>query len=178
MVWEEGELQGKDSQPPTGLPLPWAGCLPLCLCLLLLVSHPWQHSDGESSWWRETLSIATKHVCPPPSVALMQSVHTSVKGIGVVLTGKQKPNIRSRLHSLFYAVFSNHRMTEWVACMLQALQNSRFPWHMAWALWHLAQTLACMEKGHPQEYLEILFVKRVLNGSWQFVIKTLRIHNN
>lgn len=49
---------------------------------------------------------------------------------------------------------------------------------MAWALWHLAQTLAFMEKGHPQEYLEMLFVKSVLNGCWQFVIKTLRIHNN
>lgn len=58
------------------------------------------------------------------------------------------PNIRCRLHSVqrTYAVFSNHRMTESMACTLQVLQNSRFPWHKAWALRQLAQTLAYMEK--------------------------------
>lgn len=65
MAWEEVELQGEDSQPlpgtltPPSLPSPLS---PSPLSLLLPVSHPWQRSLTKSSWWRETLSTATKRV--------------------------------------------------------------------------------------------------------------------
>lgn len=143
-----GAAGGRLWQPPTGLPLPWAGSLPLCLCLLLPVSHPWQHSDGEQLM--EGNTFHSNKACPssPPSVNPTQSAHTPLKRTVVVSGGKQMPNIRCRLHSVqrTYAVFSNHRMTESMACTLQVLQNSRFPWHKAWALRQLAQTLAYMEK--------------------------------
>lgn len=46
-LWLWRPNKGEDLQLLTGLPHPWAGCLPLCLCLLLPVSHPWQHSGRE-----------------------------------------------------------------------------------------------------------------------------------
>lgn len=112
MVWEEVEQQGEDSQLLTGLPLPWlAASLSACASSYLLVTRG--STLTECSWWRETLSIATKHVRPPPSVNLMQSAHTSVKRIVVVSGGKQVPNIDVDFSvQRTYAVFSNHRMTE------------------------------------------------------------------
>lgn len=179
IAWEEVKLQGEDSRLLTlGSPFPeLAATLSACASSYLLVTRG--SVLTESSWWRETLSIATEHVCPPPSVNLMQSVHTLVKRIVVVSGGTQMFNIRLRLHFVqrAYAVFSNHRMTESMVCTLQVLQNSRFPWHKVWASWQLAQILAYMEKGRPQVYLEMVLVKRVLYGRWQLYVKTLWDHN-
>lgn len=66
--------------------------LPLCLCLLLPVSQPWRHSDGEQLM--EGNTFHSNH----SNQNLMQSVHTSVWRI-LVSGGKQMPNNRCRLYS-------------------------------------------------------------------------------
>lgn len=97
----------------------------------LLVTHG--STLTESSWCRETLSIATKHVCPSTCVSPMHSAHGSMSRLVVDSREKQMANIVCWLLFLqrTYAVFSNRRMTESVTYTLQVLQNSRFPWHKA-----------------------------------------------
>lgn len=73
-----------------------AASLSPCASSYLLVTRGSTLTERESSWWRETLSIATKHVRPPPPVNLMQSAHTSVRAV-VVSGGKQMPDTRRRL---------------------------------------------------------------------------------
>lgn len=177
MAWEEVELQGEDSQSLPGPPPPSLGRLPPSLCpiLLLPVSHPWQRSDEEQLMEGNTfhsnqawLPPPPTPPSPPPSVCWTWcNLHTLQRGRSYSFrrnTNAQRLMSTSRT----YAVFSNHRMTESMACTLQVLQNSRFPWHKAWVLWQLAQTLASMEKGHPRAYLEMILVETLFYGCWQF----------
>lgn len=81
--------RGKTRNYWLGSPFPeLAASLAACASSYLLVTRG--STLTESSWWRETLSTATKHVCPPPPVNLMQSAYTSVKRIAVVSGGKNK----------------------------------------------------------------------------------------
>lgn len=74
----EGLTKGKTQSYQLGSPFPKLAASPsACASSYLLVTRG--STLTESSWWRETLSIATKHVRPPPPVSLMQSAHTSVK---------------------------------------------------------------------------------------------------
>lgn len=88
--------RGKTERAPPSLGLD--GFLSVCASSYLLVTRG--SALTESSWWRETLSIATGPVCPPPSVNLMQAALTIVWRTAV-WGEKQMPNTKSRLRALF-----------------------------------------------------------------------------
>lgn len=112
--------RGKTERAPPSLGL--AGFLSVCASSYLLVTRG--SALTESSWWRETLSIATGPVCPPPSVNLMRAALGERSFEAKKKTKCQTLRVDSaRSSENLRTVFSNHRVTESTAAASFAEQQ-------------------------------------------------------
>lgn len=79
-----------------GSPFPeLAASLSPCLCLLLPVSHPWQHSDGEQLM--EGNTFHSNQACPSSPFCQPDAICTHLSEENCRSFGKQMPSIRCRL---------------------------------------------------------------------------------